>query len=258
MTILCYHAVQPGWASPMAVEPEAFAEHCAWLANRRTVVPLGEAVTRLDRSCRLPRGMAALTFDDGFSGLQEHALPALTRYAIPAAVFLVAQTLAPPGKAVDWVDTAPVEELTTLSVDQVHEMQSAGVQFESHSYAHADLTRLSFEDCVRDLRTSRELLESLLRRPVRFLAYPRGRHNEAVRAAARRAGYSHAFTLPESREAPGPYAVPRVGIFRGNGVRDLRIKSARPYLGVRTGPAYRLARTARRSARTAPLRGASR
>lgn len=258
MTILCYHAVEPGWHSPMAVEPGPFTEHCEWLARRRKVIPLQEAVTRLDRSGRLPRGTAALTFDDGFRGLHEHALPVLLRYAVPATVFLVAQTLTPSGQAVDWVDTPPDHELSTLSIEQVCEMQSAGVSFESHSYAHLDLTRLSFDDCVRDLRTSREVLEALLRRPVRLLAYPRGRHNEAVRAAARRAGYSHAFTLPESREPTGPYAVPRVGIFHGNGVTDLRIKSTRPYLGVRTGPAYQLARTARRTARTTPFRGVPR
>ncbi|HEX6248378.1 MAG TPA: polysaccharide deacetylase family protein [Nocardioidaceae bacterium] len=246
MTILCYHSVTPGWTSPLAVAPEHFAEHCAWLARRRTVVPLDRAVASLDASGRLPHGVAALTFDDGFRDFHTYAFPVLARYGLPATVFLVAQTLTEHGQRVDWVDTPPAEELQTLDLEQVREMQSAGVGFASHSWSHADLTTLGFDACVRDLRDSRELLESLLGHRVRFLAYPRGRHDATVRAAAERAGYTHAFTLPESRESSGPYAIPRVGLYHGNGVGALRVKAARPYLRVRTGPAYELARRVRR------------
>lgn len=245
MTILCYHAVQPGWSGPMAMEPGAFGSHCEWLARRRTVVPLQVAVDRLDRHGRLPRGMSALTFDDGFDGLQEHAARVLTRHGLPATVFLVAQTLCAQGQRVDWVDDPPREPLATLTLAQVLQMQSEGIAFESHSYAHLDLTTLSFEDCVRDLRESREFLESVLGRRVRLLAYPRGRHSASVRAAAERAGYSFAFTLPEGREPVGPYSVPRVGIYRGNGLGALRAKSASPYLSLRTSSAYVAARAAR-------------
>jgi len=251
MTILCYHDVQPGWASPLAMEPGAFAEQCEWLAAHKAVLPLEQAVERLDRWGRLPPGETALTFDDGFRGLYVHALPVLRRYGLPATVFLVAETLTPDGREVDWVDTPPAGPLQTLTVDQVRRMQRAGVDFQSHSYRHADLTGLSYADCVRDLRDSRELLESVLGRPVRLLAYPRGRHNSDVREAARRAGYTHAFTLPEGPETVDPYAVPRVGLYHGNGLVDLRIKSARPYLRLRTTPAYRVARAAARTARRA-------
>ncbi|HET7356789.1 MAG TPA: polysaccharide deacetylase family protein [Nocardioidaceae bacterium] len=252
MTILCYHEVGPGWASPLATDPGSFAEQCAWLAARKNVLPLDRAVGRLDRSGRLPAGETALTFDDGFRGLYDHAFPVLRRTGLPATVFLVARTLTGDERPPDWVDTPPEgRSLETLTVDQVHEMQEAGIRFGSHSYAHADLTALGFEECVRDLRDSRLLLETLLGGPVPLLAYPRGRHNPVVRRAAEAAGYRHAFTLPERREATGPYAVPRVGLYRGNTLAELRVKSARAYLPVRTAPVYQLARAAVRTARRA-------
>ncbi len=234
MTILCYHSVQPGWHSPLAVEPEAFARQAAWLRRTRRVLPLADSLPRLDRSGRLPRGEAALTFDDGFAALYEHALPVLTRERLPATVFLVAKTLTPAGQPVDWVDTPGPEPLSTLTLDEVLEMQEAGMNFQSHSWAHLDLTNLTEAECVRDLRESRELLSELLGRPVTLLAYPRGRHNGQVRRAAALAGYSHAFALPDRPEQPDTYAIPRVGIFRGNGQLTLRIKSARPYVRLRT------------------------
>lgn len=251
MTILCYHAVQTGWESPMVMHPQAFAEHAEWLARRTSVVPLQSAVEALDRRARLPRGTTALTFDDGFDGLHANLTPVLARLGIPATVFLVAETLTEAGRSVDWVDTPPSYPLATLSLDQVRDMQASGVRFESHSFSHLDLTQLSFQDCVDDLTRSRQLLESLLDRPVRLLAYPRGRHNAVVRAAAERAGYSHAFTLPEGREAPGPFSVPRVGVHQSNGLAHLRLKTAPNYLGVRTSRGYRTVQRAVRTVRAA-------
>jgi peptidoglycan/xylan/chitin deacetylase (PgdA/CDA1 family) len=242
VTILCYHSVQPDWVSPLSITPEAFRAQAEWLAQQGRVLPLSEAVARLDRSGRIPAGATAMTFDDGFAALHEYALPVLTRHRLAATVFLVAETLTPQGRTVDWVDTPPPYPLRTLTVDQVREMQDDGVEFASHSYSHLDLTTLAYADCVADLRRSRELLEDLLHQRVPFLAYPRGRHDAHVRLAAERAGYSHAFTLPQTRERPGPFAVPRVGIFPGNDVRVMRLKLRRSYLPVRTSPVFPLLR----------------
>ena len=87
----------------------------------------------------------------------------------------------------------------------------------------------------------------MLGRPVRLLAYPRGRHAPHVRDAARKAGYTHAFALPEGPEPVGPYSLPRVGLYRHNGVRDLRVKLTPGYLAVRSGRAFRAARRASRA-----------
>jgi hypothetical protein len=77
---------------------------------------------------------------------------------------------------------------------------------------------------------------------VNVLAYPRGRHNGDVRAAAADTGHTHALTLPEGPEPVGPYAVPRVGVHHGNTVTHLRIKTAAPYQPLRMGRAYQHAR----------------
>lgn len=245
MTVLCYHAVNAEWTSPLSMHPGRFAEHCAWITRNREVLPLHEAIPRMSAAGTLPRGAVALTFDDGFASLYDHAWPVLARHSLPATVFLVAQTLTEAGQEVDWIDTPPPYESETLTVDQVLEMQHDGVTFESHSSRHADLTRLTYAECLADLRDSRELLESVLNRPVRLLAYPRGRHAPHVRAAAAKAGYSHAFALPEGPEEVDAYALPRVGLYRSNGVRAVRIKTAAPYLPIRTGRAFQAVRRAK-------------
>jgi peptidoglycan/xylan/chitin deacetylase (PgdA/CDA1 family) len=255
MTILCYHSVHPRWNSPLAVEPGAFVQQASWLRAHRRVLPLREALPRLDATGRLPRGEAVLTFDDGFADNHSEVLPVLVRERLPATVFLVAQTLTPGGRPVDWVHTAGTEPLRTLTVDQVLEMQDAGVDFQSHSWAHRDLPELTYAECVRDLTDSREFLSDLLGRPVTVLAYPRGLHDRKVREAAEAAGYTHALALPEQAEEVGPYAVPRVGVYRGNSLRTVRVKASRPYLRLRHSEA--LARGTRRVKRIAARVGAA-
>lgn len=242
MTILCYHSVDPDWNSPLAIDPAAFEEQCSWLARHRKVLDLPDAVAALERDGALPRHAVALTFDDGLSGVYEHAFPILCRYRLPATVFLVAQTLVPGGRAVDWIDTPPPFPLRTLTLDQIQEMAAGPIRFQSHSYAHQDLTRLDGQQCEADLATSKRTLEELLERPVRYLAYPRGRHNATVRLAAQRAGYTHGFALPETQQPRGPYAIERVGIYPGNGRLSLRVKTDPRYVSVRCNSSFPLLR----------------
>ena len=238
MAILCYHAVARGWQSPLALSPEQFARHCDWLDAHRRVIPLGDAIQARTSS-------TAITFDDGLEGVHRYALPALAVHALPATVFLVAATLTGGGREVDWIDDPPPEPLPTLSRAQVLEMQAAGITFGSHSYAHRDLTRLSADECESDLRASREVLEDLLGRPVQWLAYPRGLHNDQVRQAAARAGFTHAFTLPQGREAVMAHALPRVGIWARDGIAALRLKTSDWYAAFRGSRAFPVARALR-------------
>lgn len=238
MSVLTYHAVDPNWGSPLAVAPARFSAHCAWLCRRRRVIELADAVSTVSRHGRLPRGTVALTFDDGFENLFHHAFPVLRREGMPATVFLVAQTLAPDGHAVDWVDEPPRFPLTTLKLDQVLEMQEAGCRFESHTYSHPDLTKLSDQECRRELEASRVLLEDLLRHSVQGLAYPFGYHDNRVCRLAEQAGFSYAVGTSQRKVRVGRYAVPRAGIYRDDDLIALRIKSSSWYPGVRRTSAF--------------------
>lgn len=234
MAILCYHGVDPVWQSALSVSPRAFAGHMSWLARRRRVVSLTEAAARASGSGRLPPGMVAVTFDDGFAGLHEHALGALASNGIPATIFLVAETLTPQGRPVDWVDGVAPGTLATLGAEEVLEMRDAGVEFGSHSYSHRDLTQLSQSECERDLKESRDLLQDLLHRPVWSLAYPRGIYNERVQQAARKAGFTHAFgTSRVGVPAGKPFGIPRIGIYASDGAARLAVKTSARYSSLR-------------------------
>jgi peptidoglycan/xylan/chitin deacetylase (PgdA/CDA1 family) len=231
MSILFYHAVEDGWDSAMAVPIEAFARHCAWLRRHRRVVGLAEAISLMNGRRRLPRGVVALTFDDGFASVHANAFPLLVRYGLPVTVFLVAGTL-------DGGDVELPPGRPNLTRDQVLEMQEAGVRFESHTHSHRILTSLQDPECADDLRSSRESLEGLLGRPVTMLAYPGGFHDARVRRIAREAGYTVAFGTSRGREPPGPMAIPRIGVYPRDRDVALRLKTSPWYLSVRRSAVF--------------------
>ncbi len=232
MSILCYHEVDPEWQSTLSITPEAFREQCTWLSNRR-VLSLDEAAPVVASKGRMPRGSNAITFDDGFRGVGEHAWPILKEFGLPATVFVVAETMVGE-KAVDWVDGTEPGVLQTMTREQVEVLASEGMTIGSHSRAHHDLTTLSEAEVLADLQESREILEEVAGRSITHLAYPRGRHNAMVRRAASKAGYSWAHALPETQEVGGQWAIPRVGVYPGNGLAAMRIKSAPLYARLRT------------------------
>jgi peptidoglycan/xylan/chitin deacetylase (PgdA/CDA1 family) len=226
MAILCYHAVDPEWSSKLSISPDTFRAHCEWLANNRLVVGLEQAGPEVTSSGRLRRNLTALTFDDGFASLFDHALPTLVDLGLPATVFLVAATLTEKGHRVDWVRDSNAAGLRTLSRGQILEMQEAGVTFGCHSYAHKDLTTLSEKECERDLRAGRELLENVLGRSVSLLAYPFGRQEEKVLRAAERAGYRYGFAMSRRAGRVSPLNTPRIGVYAGNGIPTIWAKSS--------------------------------
>ena len=88
--ILMYHRVARVAHDPwqLAVWPDRFAEQIEALVQLRRVVSLRWLSAELARG-RLPKRVAAVTFDDGYADVLTQAKPVLERYACPATVFLV-------------------------------------------------------------------------------------------------------------------------------------------------------------------------
>lgn len=88
----------------------------------------------------------------------------------------------------------PPPELSSLTPEELREMDAGGVEIGSHTVTHQILTRVSGERLRYELRESRSRLESMLGRKVELLGYPNGDHNREVRKEAARAGYQYAVT----------------------------------------------------------------
>lgn len=88
--ILMYHRVARVAHDPwrIAVAPERFAAQIEALVRLRQVVPLRWLAAELAQG-RVPKRVAAVTFDDGYGDLLTEAKPVLERFECPATAFLV-------------------------------------------------------------------------------------------------------------------------------------------------------------------------
>jgi len=96
-----------------------------------------------------------------------------------------------------------------LSEDAIREL-AARHEIGAHTLTHPDLTVLSYEEQLKELRGSKEWLESVLGREIDMACYPFGRANDSARKAAKDAGFigarSTRKTLGEA--AVNPFDMP--------------------------------------------------
>lgn len=94
--VLCYHRVvedvrqHPQSLPAMLVAAPTLEQQLDWVGQRFRFVGLDELARELESGRRSPRPSAAVTFDDGYADVYQHALPLLERKGIPGAVFVVA------------------------------------------------------------------------------------------------------------------------------------------------------------------------
>jgi peptidoglycan/xylan/chitin deacetylase (PgdA/CDA1 family) len=77
------------YAFPSMLISRAMLErHLDWVGRRYQVVDLDELRNRVESQSRAARPLTAITFDDGYRDVYEHAFPLLIRKGIPATVFV--------------------------------------------------------------------------------------------------------------------------------------------------------------------------
>ncbi len=172
--ILLYHGIADGVRSERVMDDvdreyvldrRRFEQHMAYLAAKPA------------DSVR-----AIVSFDDGDLSGYATAAPILERHGLRGEFFVVTTWIGTPG---------------FMTADQLRELVRRGHGVHSHSRTHPKLPALSSPDIERELRGSKEDLESLLGRPVTQFSIPRGAYDDRVVEAAKRAGYSAVMTSVE-------------------------------------------------------------
>lgn len=103
----------------------------------------------------------------------------------------------------------------TMTWQQIHELQSGGVTFGSHTSTHEILTTISTDQAGKEIFSSRRLIQEKLRVPCTLFSYPNGDYSMPVRGLVAAAGYKFAFL----NQDPGvwtrdcdPFLIPRVNV----------------------------------------------
>lgn len=163
----------------------------------------------------------AVTFDDGFASVAENALDALVRLNIPATIFV---PVAYVGQKPGWDAGADEDELI-MDEGQLRALPEGLVSIASHSVTHPHLPELDEETLRWEMTHSREVLEQIIGRRVRFFSYPYGERSFRVDAAAFAAGYEMTFALdPRPCRLGRNVVMGRVCVEPGDGPIEFRLK----------------------------------
>lgn len=216
--VLMYHRVGEAhndWEARYSITPANFAAHMQTLANQGyRAIDIDALVAWLEGGPPLPPGALLVTFDDGFCGVGEHALPTMEALGWPFTVFLVSDLI---GREDFWMRGRHPAGISypLLNESEIRDMQHRGVSFHSHTRSHADLTTLDNLQLAHELADSRNALAQLLGQPVAYIAYPFGRFDERVEAATRAAGYRAAFSTQPGFNRPNVnrFQIRRLDIF---------------------------------------------
>ena len=208
--ILMYHAI----ASPppdvpypeLYVAPAAFRAQMAWLARSGYhAVTLRHAYDYWMRGVALPRKPIVLSFDDGYPGDVDVALPAL--------------------RGRGWAGVLNFH-IGNLIPARVRALIRGGWEVDSHTISHVDLTTLDPRRLRREVAGSRAWIRGVFHVPAAFFCYPSGRYDDAVVAEVRRAGYLAATTTDPGFASPrdGLWTLHRVRVNGSDGVAGLAAK----------------------------------
>lgn len=211
--VLMYHCINDktvfknNIGRSLTIETRVFIEQLDWLkANGYHIVSLDDAYGAITTGKELPEKPVVLTFDDGNPDSYFNVYPILShRHA--SGTFFVKVKEVEDGQGLDWL--------------KVTEMAHAGMQIESHTMSHADLTVKTPDELTYELQKSKSLIQERTGHVVHFLAYPSGKYNSRVMESAKQAGYQAAFTTQPGFWKPGDnlFALKRVRVSHGETIQ---------------------------------------
>jgi len=211
--ILCYHKVDRRVELGVTrLSPRRFARQIERLARTGyTTLTLAELRACLTGVRRPARNEIAITFDDGYRALRDHAFPVLAAHGFTATCFVVT---AYAGKLNRWDVAYGGRRFAHLAWRDMRRWQSRGIAFASHTATHPRLTWLPDAAVSRELAQSRADLLAALDVDCYALSWPFGAHAQRERVIAQREGYDVSFTIGGARSWTGDrFAVPRHPVY---------------------------------------------
>lgn len=188
LPILMYHAIHvmaPEEApnANLIVDPATFESHLKALndAGYYTLSPEEAYKVLTENVLPASKKVVWLTFDDSLWDFYSHAYPLLKQYQMKATNNVI-------------TGFTEYEQAGHLTIEQIKEMQAAGLSFQGHTVNHPDLEYSSFETQITELTSSKAYLDSQLNQETIAIAYPGGRYSADTVALTEQAGYKLGVT----------------------------------------------------------------
>ena len=209
--ILCYHKIEPRLELGVTrLSPRRFAKQIERLAasDWRTLTLAETIACANGERVAGPRELA-ITFDDAYRGLRDHAFPVLADVGFTATCFVITDYA---GKLNRWDVAYGGRRFAHLAWRDMRRWQAHGIEFESHTVSHPRLPWMAADIVRRELVESRRAIALALDVVPSAISFPFGAAGPRESAIARDAGYSAGFALA-TRWRGDIMAIPRLPVY---------------------------------------------
>ncbi len=269
LLVLAYHNVVPSGMDVVGdrslhLRQSAFAAQLDALIRTHDVIPLAAAMS--DIPVRQSRPLAAITFDDAYSGAITAGVAELRARNLPATVFITPSfldgrsfwwdVLADPRRGLDprireralsegrGLNTEvltlaaqsgiPAHEMPPHARGASNEQLSAALQYDritfaAHTWSHPNLVALPDAELAEELQRTRTWLQCFGERSLPMVSYPYGLADGRVQKAARDAGYTAAFMIDGGWTVAAPsdnFTIPRLNVPAGVSTNGFILRAA--------------------------------
>jgi len=211
--IFMYHSISENEKGLFKVPEDNFYKQMKYLKdNGYNTLSLDELYDHLTNNIPFLDKSVVITFDDGYSDNYKNAYPILKEFGLRATIFTIT----------DYIEGSSY----FMNSDQLKEVALNGIDIESHTTNHSKLDKLSKEDRARNLRESKNTIEKLLDKEVKYIAYPFGKYNKEVIEDLKEEGYKMAFTTKRgiANSNNGLYELKRVFISGYTNIKKFKRK----------------------------------
>jgi peptidoglycan/xylan/chitin deacetylase (PgdA/CDA1 family) len=182
--VLMYHSINFDPKFPtniLRIPTPYFAAEMKWLYdNGYKTLTLDQLYEGITQNQPFPEKSVVLTFDDGYEDNYTNAFPILKQYHFNATLFMI-------------TDRIGDSKNGYLTADQLKEMDKNGMSIEGHTVHHLNLDSLTFKQQYSELADSKTTLETLLNKPIYYMAFPSGKYNADTIKAEKQIGYKICF-----------------------------------------------------------------
>jgi peptidoglycan/xylan/chitin deacetylase (PgdA/CDA1 family) len=193
LPILMYHYVEP-WPvnageirKNLTVQPEDFAAQMRYLHDHGYVtVSLYDLLYALTLGWPLPPQAVVITFDDGYRGLMQYAVPVMQPYGYTGTVFVVTELM-------------DREFEPYLTWPQAESLYARGWKIEPHTKTHDYLAGQSRDFQLYQMLGAMQTIEAHLGVVPRFFNYPAGKYDDVTLQLDRELGLWGAVTVEPGR-----------------------------------------------------------
>ena len=172
--ILCYHSINnSNNYEADSLPPSYFEQHLQYLNKNFTPISLKKALDYIDGRCPEINDPVVVTFDDGYKDNYDIAFPLLKKYSIPATFFIVTGFINGNLKLINDIN------FNAMTWAQIKEMNDDGLfDFGAHTDSHPILSNINSEDVVKELISSKKIMEKELDQAIDLFAYPNGQQED--------------------------------------------------------------------------------